>query len=107
MKIRQTRTTFRTRKLKLQTQLRQGRPSPTNPTSDKPELSTEKQGPRILVVEDNKINLNLMLAFLKRRGLAALDSAENGKLAVSAVKEEQQGYDIIFMGKLSPFKLLN
>ncbi|KAJ5549353.1 hypothetical protein N7513_006587 [Penicillium frequentans] len=69
----------------------------TNPTSDKPELSTEKQGPRILVVEDNKINLNLMLAFLKRRGLAALDSAENGKLAVSAVKEEQQGYDIIFM----------
>jgi len=51
----------------------------------------------ILVVEDNKINLNLMLAFLKKRGLAALDSAENGKLAVSAVKEKQQGYDIIFM----------
>lgn len=78
--------------------------SSTNPTSDKPEPSMEKQGPRILVVEDNKINLNLMLAFLKKRGLAALDSAENGKLAVSAVKEEQQGYDIIFMGKFSSLK---
>ncbi|KAJ5639243.1 uncharacterized protein N7484_007105 [Penicillium longicatenatum] len=70
---------------------------PTNPTSETPEAATEKPGARILVVEDNKINLNLMLAFLKKRGLAALDSAENGKAAVSAVKEEQQGYDIIFM----------
>ncbi|KAJ6114519.1 hypothetical protein N7486_000297 [Penicillium sp. IBT 16267x] len=71
--------------------------SPTNPTPDKCAPSTEKPGARILVVEDNKINLNLMLAFLKNRGLAALDSAENGKLAVSAVKEDQEGYDIIFM----------
>lgn len=81
--------------------------SPTNLTSDKPEPSTEKQGARILVVEDNKINLNLMLAFLKKRGIAAVDSAENGKLAVSAVKEEQQGYDIIFMGTCSALRLRN
>jgi CheY-like chemotaxis protein len=77
---------------------------PTNPISETPEAATEKPGARILVVEDNKINLNLMLAFLKKRGLAALDSAENGKAAVSAVKEEQQGYDIIFMGRFPPCK---
>ncbi|KAJ5930055.1 hypothetical protein N7466_005548 [Penicillium verhagenii] len=57
----------------------------------------ENAGARILVVEDNKINLNLMLAFLKKRNLAALHSAENGNLALSAVKDEQQSYDIIFM----------
>lgn len=57
--------------------------------------------PRVLVVEDNKINLNLMLAFLKKRKLDVLDSAENGKLAVDAVEQAQQSYDIIFMGKSS------
>jgi FOG: CheY-like receiver len=58
------------------------------------------RGTRILVVEDNKINLNLMLAFLKKGDFATVDSAENGRLAVSAVKQEQQGYDVIFMGKI-------
>ncbi|OOF90846.1 hypothetical protein ASPCADRAFT_211805 [Aspergillus carbonarius ITEM 5010] len=52
---------------------------------------------RILVVDDNSINLNLMLTLMKKRKLAALDSAENGKLAVDAVERMQQGYDIIFM----------
>jgi CheY-like chemotaxis protein len=56
-----------------------------------------------LVVEDNKINLNLMLAFLKERNLAAVDSAENGSVAVSAVKQEQQGYDIISMWESTAF----
>ncbi|KAJ5593996.1 uncharacterized protein N7459_000204 [Penicillium hispanicum] len=57
----------------------------------------QTQNPRILIVEDNKINLNLMLAFLKKRELSMLDSAENGQLAVDAVKQSQQNYDIIFM----------
>ncbi|KAJ5773550.1 hypothetical protein N7457_008446 [Penicillium paradoxum] len=57
----------------------------------------EPRKPRVLVVEDNKINLNLMLAFLKKRKLDILDSAENGKLAVDAVEQAQQSYDIIFM----------
>ncbi|KAJ6028023.1 hypothetical protein N7540_003599 [Penicillium herquei] len=61
------------------------------------EIPPEIPGARVLVVEDNKINLNLMLAFLKKRALTAIDSAENGKLAVEAVQGDKQGYDIIFM----------
>jgi CheY-like chemotaxis protein len=67
--------------------------------TERTDLSVEPRSARVLVVEDNKINLNLMLAFLKERNLAAVDSAENGSVAVSAVKQEQQGYDIIFMGE--------
>lgn len=63
-----------------------------------PESGTKKLGARILIVEDNKVNLNLMLAYLKTKPLAALDSAENGSLAVEAVKK-QDNYDIIFMGE--------
>ncbi|KAL5049923.1 hypothetical protein BDW71DRAFT_174348 [Aspergillus fruticulosus] len=53
--------------------------------------------PRVLVVDDNFINLNLMLTFLKKRQLQFLDSAENGQLAVDAVERTPGGYDLIFM----------
>lgn len=67
------------------------------------EPTTGKRDARILVVEDNKINLNLMLAYLKKRQLATLDSAENGCLAVEAVKKrDDDNYDIIFMGEFFP-----
>jgi hypothetical protein len=67
------------------------------------EPATGKRDARILVVEDNKVNLNLMLAYLKKRQLATLDSAENGSLAVEAVKKQGDGsYDIIFMGEFLP-----
>lgn len=67
-----------------------------------PKPVTGKRDARILVVEDNKVNLNLMLAYLKKRPLATLDSAENGSLAVEAVKKQDDGsYDIIFMGEFS------
>ena len=65
-----------------------------------PEPGTKKLDARILVVEDNRINLNLLLAYLKKKPLAALDSAENGSLAVEAVrKQDDDNYDIIFMGE--------
>jgi hypothetical protein len=54
---------------------------------------------RVLVVDDNLINLKLMLTFMKKRDLEVLDSAENGKLALDAVERLQQGYDLIFMGR--------
>ncbi|KAJ5357754.1 hypothetical protein N7541_004912 [Penicillium brevicompactum] len=57
---------------------------------------------RVLVVDDNRINLNLMMTFLKKRQLVALDGAENGKLAVEAVERLQHGYDIIFMDMSMP-----
>lgn len=57
--------------------------------------------PCVLVVDDNSINLSLMMTFLKKRDLAALDPAENGKIAVDAV-EKMHGYDIIFLGMFLP-----
>ncbi|CAI7566267.1 unnamed protein product [Penicillium crustosum] len=57
---------------------------------------------RVLVVDDNRINLNLMMTFLKKRQLIELDPAENGKLAVEAVERMQSGYDIIFMDMSMP-----
>ncbi|KAJ5530612.1 hypothetical protein N7527_004005 [Penicillium freii] len=57
---------------------------------------------RVLVVDDNRINLNLMMTFLKKRQLTELDPAENGKLAVEAVERMQGGYDIIFMDMSMP-----
>lgn len=57
---------------------------------------------RVLVVDDNRINLNLMMTFLKKRQLVELDGAENGKLAVEAVERLQSGYDIIFMDMSMP-----
>lgn len=52
---------------------------------------------RVLVVDDNRINLNLMMTFMKKRNLTELASAENGKLAVEAVERVSSGFDIIFM----------
>jgi signal transduction histidine kinase len=77
------------------------------PTELSPKPFTEpaarKRDARILVVEDNKVNLNLMLAYLKKRQLATLDSAENGRLAVEAVKKQgDHNFDIIFMGGFPP-----
>ncbi|KAJ5668310.1 uncharacterized protein N7477_006880 [Penicillium maclennaniae] len=70
--------------------------TPNTETTDT-DCSEEPRKARILVVEDNKINLNLMLAFLKKFDLGTVDTAENGSLAVSAVKQDQQGFDFIFM----------
>lgn len=57
----------------------------------------------VLVVDDNHINLRLLLTYLSRRNITNLDSAENGKMAVEAVEKRMDGYDIIFMGKLTIF----
>lgn len=80
-------------------------PLPTGPAS--PLQKLEQQPPpdivepsRVLVVDDNSINLNLMLMFMKKRNLTALDAAENGKVAVEAA-ERMGGYDLIFLGMLA------
>ncbi|THC93780.1 hypothetical protein EYZ11_006757 [Aspergillus tanneri] len=81
-------------------------PSPVQPCSravvpgvpdEKTPVPPMPRRARILVVDDNSINLNLMLMFLKRRNLHTLDSADNGKSAVDAVERMLPGYDIIFM----------
>ena len=67
------------------------------------DLSSEpkrRRSPRILLVDDNKINLRLLETFMKKRKYKYVDSAENGQLAVQAMESQKRGYDIIFMGKL-------
>ena len=63
-------------------------------------LDDPDRPPRLLLVDDNKINLQLLRTFMKKRKYQSVDSAENGQLAVDAAEAHQQGYDIIFMGKL-------
>lgn len=59
----------------------------------------ESRSPRILLVDDNKINLRLLETFMTKRKYQLVDSAENGFLAVQAAEMQEDGYDIIFMGK--------
>ncbi|GIK01161.1 hypothetical protein Aspvir_005193 [Aspergillus viridinutans] len=72
------------------------------PTPSETACERVERKARVLVVDDNPINLNLMLTFMKKRDLEVLDSAENGKLAVDAVERLQQGYDLIFMDMSMP-----
>ena len=74
----------------------QQKPTPTDTTP-----TTTGESPRVLVVDDNSINLNLMLMFLKKRKLVTLDAAENGLVAVSSV-EKIHGYDLIFLDMSMP-----
>ena len=53
--------------------------------------------PRILLVEDNKINLRLLQTFMKKRKLQVVASAENGQLALEAVQRAAEPFDFIFM----------
>ena len=57
----------------------------------------EKRPPRLLLVDDNKINLRLLETYMRKRKYQLVDSAENGQLAVQAAESSEDGYDIIFM----------
>ncbi|KAL8715606.1 MAG: hypothetical protein Q9220_000943 [cf. Caloplaca sp. 1 TL-2023] len=69
-----------------------------NGTADK----EEPRLPRLLLVDDNKINLRLLETFMRKRKYQFVDSAEDGQLAVEAAKKHPQGYDIIFMDLSMP-----
>ncbi|KAH7382747.1 hypothetical protein DE146DRAFT_760575 [Phaeosphaeria sp. MPI-PUGE-AT-0046c] len=57
---------------------------------------------RILVVDDNALNLRLLGAFLKRNDNRDVKQAKNGKEAVEAVQSSEKGFDIIFMDLSMP-----
>ncbi|KAL5346645.1 hypothetical protein ACLOAV_008352 [Pseudogymnoascus australis] len=52
---------------------------------------------RILLVDDNKINLALLRTYLRKRKYELVDEAQNGLEAVEKVQERGDGYDVIFM----------
>ncbi|KAJ5504760.1 CheY-like superfamily [Penicillium fimorum] len=55
------------------------------------------EGLRILLVEDNPINMALLQKLVARRHPSILHAAVNGQEAVEAVKKLPEGYHLIFM----------
>jgi CheY-like chemotaxis protein len=53
---------------------------------------------RILIVDDNALNLRLLGAFFKKSGYRNVQQAKHGREAVEAVQNCSEGFDIIFMG---------
>lgn len=60
-------------------------------------FAAKDRPPRLLLVDDNKINLRLLETFMRKRKYQFVDSAENGQLAVEAAMAHDEGYDIILM----------
>ncbi len=58
-------------------------------------------GARILLVEDNPINQEIMLELLRADGLS-LDVANNGQEALDRLATEDKGYDLVFMDLQMP-----
>jgi CheY-like chemotaxis protein len=54
---------------------------------------------RILIVDDNALNLRLLGAFFKKNGYQYTKQAKHGREAVEAAQKCSEGFDIIFMGK--------
>jgi CheY-like chemotaxis protein len=60
---------------------------------------------RILLVEDNAINMALLQKLVARRHPSILHAAVDGQKAVEAVKKLSEGYHLIFMGKLLVYSI--
>ncbi|KGO75887.1 CheY-like superfamily [Penicillium italicum] len=60
------------------------------------------EGLRILLVEDNPINMALLQKLVARRHPSILHAAVNGQKAVEAVKKLPEGYHLIFMDMSMP-----
>ncbi|KAJ4372782.1 hypothetical protein N0V86_008148 [Didymella sp. IMI 355093] len=72
-------------------------------TGQKVEPKLESKPPlRILVVDDNALNLRLLGAFFKKTGYRNTQQAKQGREAVEAVQNSGEGFDIIFMDLSMP-----
>lgn len=58
--------------------------------------------PRILLVDDNPINLKLLHTFVLRHARAHIDTAKDGKLALDQVLRRERNYAVIFMDLSMP-----
>ncbi|KAL1630019.1 hypothetical protein SLS54_000879 [Diplodia seriata] len=61
-----------------------------------------RKSARLLLVDDNEVNLKILRMFLLRNGYDNVETAKNGAIAVEAVRACISGFDIIFMGKIDP-----
>lgn len=70
------------------------------------EPSSKRRKPRVLLVEDNIINLKLLQTFMTKYGAHETETAEDGIAAINAVKQHAEAFDVIFMGKYDTSHLL-
>jgi hypothetical protein len=75
----------------------------TEPTPPAEEKTEEKEGLRVLLVEDNEINLKLLIATMRKLKLEHA-TATNGLEAFNSYKEKHGKFDVVFMG-MSPLPL--
>ncbi|KAJ6044062.1 uncharacterized protein N7446_002259 [Penicillium canescens] len=64
--------------------------------------SGAKSKPRVLLVDDNDINLRLIRTFMRKWNVTAVDTAQNGREAVDLAEMTLPGYDLIFMDMSMP-----
>lgn len=99
-------------------------PEPSKSTTDKRQEDTRERPPgksmdqrrrsgygssgivRILIVDDNALNLTLLGAFLKKIGYHDTKQAKNGREAVAAAQNCAEQFDIIFMGTYTILNVL-
>lgn len=79
-------------------------PEPAAPNQSSNSRSGESHnehnsGLRILLVDDNALNLKILLLFLKRNAYHNIQKATNGSEAVQTIQECQDGFDVVFMGE--------
>ena len=60
-------------------------------------VTSSALAPHVLLVDDNRINLNLLGAYMKKRKYDFVDAAEDGLEALNLVTSTAIPYDIIFM----------
>ena len=65
-------------------------------------LKIRRKDPRVLIVEDNSVNLRLLKIFIRKCGYRDIETAVNGALAVEASEKSGNGFDIIFMDLSMP-----
>jgi osomolarity two-component system sensor histidine kinase TcsA len=76
-------------------------PAPSNPMHD---LRLAATGKRLLLAEDNMINRKVMLQMLSGLGFQDMDTALNGKEAVTKINQSTTPYDLILMDVNMPIQ---
>lgn len=76
-------------------------PPVTAPVQETCKQTARDEGLRVLLVEDNEINLKLLVAYMRKLKLDHA-TATNGLEALDTYKDQEGRYDVIFMGKCLP-----
>ncbi|MBP5564769.1 MAG: response regulator [Lachnospiraceae bacterium] len=70
--------------------------------NDEFKISFKAPNARVMIVDDNKVNLQVAFEIMKRFGFEAT-TIDNGAEAVNRIEEHLITYDIIFMDHMMPF----